>query len=273
MAEAAATPDIGALKTKMKATWVSGDFGKIAEVINGSGVDLVNRMELNPGETVLDVACGTGNTAIPAAKKGAIVTGIDLAPNLLEQARERAATEGVEVTFEEGDVEALPYVDNSFDTVITMFGAMFAPRPDITTAELIRVCKPGGRIVMANWTPSGFIGQMFKTTGKHVTPPNIPSPILWGDEETVKARFAEGTNEVKTVRVPTPFVVPFPPDEMVEYFREFYGPTKGAFNALDDDGKAALKKDLTDLWAANNRATDGTTDVESEYLEVTAIKA
>ena len=126
---------------------------------------------------------------------------------------------------------------------------------------------------MANWTPSGFIGQMFKTTGKHVTPPSIPSPILWGDEETVKTRFANGTSEVKSVRVPTPFVMPFSPAEVVDFFRDFYGPTKGAFNALDDNGKAALKKDLTDLWASQNRATDGTTDVESEYLEVTAIKA
>jgi len=273
MAETAATPDIGALKTKMKATWVSGDFGKIAEVIEGSGTDLIERLNLKAGETILDVACGTGNTAVPAAKKGAKVTGIDLAPNLVEQARARAAAEGVDATFEEGDAEALPYPDNSFDTVITMFGAMFAPRPEIVAAELVRVCKPGGRIVMANWTPSGFIGQMFKTTGKHVTPPSIPSPILWGDEETVKTRFANGTSEVKSVRVPTPFVMPFSPAEVVDFFRDFYGPTKGAFNALDDNGKAALKKDLTDLWASQNRATDGTTDVESEYLEVTAIKA
>jgi len=128
MAETAATPDIGALKTKMKATWVSGDFGKIAEVIEGSGTDLIERLNLKAGETVLDVACGTGNTAVPAAKKGAKVTGIDLAPNLVEQARARAAAEGVDATFEEGDAEALPYPDNSFDTVITMFGAMFAPR-------------------------------------------------------------------------------------------------------------------------------------------------
>ena len=273
MAETAATPDIGALKTKMKATWVSGDFGKIAEVIEGSGTDLIERLNLKAGETVLDVACGTGNTAVPAAKKGAKVTGIDLAPNLVEQAKERASAEGVDATFEEGDAEALPYPDNSFDTVISMFGAMFAPRPDIVAAELVRVCKPGGRIVMANWTPSGFIGQMFKTTGKHVTPPSIPSPVLWGDEETVKTRFANGTSDVKTVRIPTPFAMPFPPDKVVDYFREFYGPTMGAFNALDEERQTALKKDLTDLWAASNRATDGTTDVEAEYLEVTAIKA
>jgi SAM-dependent methyltransferase len=274
MAETAAiTPDIGVLKSKMKATWSSGDFGKIADVIQGGATEFVDRLNLKPGETVLDVACGTGNSAIPAARKGSVVTGVDIAVNLLEQARARAEAEGVEATFEEGDAEALPCADGSFDTVTTMFGAMFAPRPDKTSAELIRVCRPGGRIVMANWTPSGFIGQMFKTTGKHITPPSIPSPLLWGDEETANKRFSEGISEVKMVRTPIPFVLPFPPDEVVDFFREFYGPTKSSFAALDADGQEALKKDLTDLWRSHNRATDGTTKVDSEYLEVTAIRA
>jgi SAM-dependent methyltransferase len=258
----------------MKATWSSGDFGKIAEIIQSGAEEFVDRLDLKPNETVLDVACGTGNSAIPAARKGAVVTGVDIAPNLVEQARARAKAENVECWFDEGDAEDLPYPDGSFDTVITMFGAMFAPRPDKTASELVRVCRPGGRIVMANWTPTGFAGQMFKMGAKHVPPPpGVPPPVLWGDEETVKTRLNDGISDLKMVRTPIPFKFPFPPEQVVEYFREYFGPTKMAFASLDAHGQAALKKDLADLWEQNNRATDGTTEVESEYLEVTAIRS
>lgn len=275
MAETAATtPDIGALKTKMKATWSAGDFGKIAEIIQTGANEFVDRLNLKLGETVLDVACGTGNSAIPAAKKGARVTGVDIAANLLEQARERAATDGVECQFDEGDAEDLPYPDGAFDTVTTMFGAMFAPRPEKTAAELVRVCRPGGRIVMANWTPSGFVGQMFKLGAKHVPPPpNIAPPVLWGDQEVVKTRFSEGIGDLTTIPIKIDFIFPFSPDQVVEFFREYFGPTKMAFASLDADHQAALKKDLVDLWTANNRKNDGTTDVESEYLEVTVVRS
>ena len=274
MTETATTPDINALKSKMKATWSAGDFGKIAEIIQQGADEFVERLNIKPGEKVLDVACGTGNTAIPEARKGAIVTGVDIAANLLEQARGRAAAEGLNIQFDEGDAEDLPYPDASFDIVVTMFGAMFAPRPDKTAAELIRVCKPGGRIVMANWTPSGFVGHMFKTGSKHVPPPpGIQPPVLWGDEETVRTRLSDGISGLKTARIPIDFKFPKPPEQIVEHFREYFGPTKMAFASLDADGQAALKKDLVDLWEQNNRASDGTTDVESEYLEVTATKA
>jgi len=272
--ETATTPDINAIKSKMKTIWTAGDFGKIAEIIQGGADEFIDRLNLKPGETVLDVACGTGNTAIPAAKKGAAVTGVDIAANSLEQARARAAAEDLEVKFDEGDAEDLPYDDGSFDTVITMFGAMFAPRPDRTAAELTRVCRPGGRVVMANWTPNHFVGQMFKTGSKHVPPPpGIQPPVLWGDEETVKSRLNEGISNVTTVRIPIKFKFPFPPEQVVEYFREYFGPTKTAFASLDADGQAALKKDLVDLWTEHNRAADGTTEVEAEYLEVTAKRA
>ena len=274
MTETATTPDINAIKSKMKTIWTAGDFGKIAEIIQGGADEFIERLNLKPGETVLDVACGTGNTAIPAAKKGAVVTGVDIAANSLEQARARAAAENLEIKFDEGDAEDLPYPDASFDTVITMFGAMFAPRPDRTAAELTRVCRPGGRIVMANWTPNHFVGQMFKTGSKHVPPPpGIQPPVLWGDEETVKTRLGDGISDLKMVRTPIDFKFPYPPEQVVELFREYFGPTKMAFASLDADGQVALKKDLVDLWEQNNRATDGTTDVESEYLEVTATKA
>lgn len=275
MAEpAATTPDIGAIKSKMKTTWSSGDFGKIAEIIQNGADQFIERLDLKAGEKVLDVACGTGNLAIPASRKGAAVTGIDIAPNLIEQARSRAAAEGLDCKFEEGDAEDMPYADGAFDTVITMFGAMFAPRPDRTASELLRVCRSGGRLVMANWTPSAFVGQMFKTGSKHVPPPpGVPPPVLWGDEETVKTRLADGIRDLKMVRTPITFRFPFSPDQTVEYFREYFGPTNVAFASLDPDGQSALKRDLVGLWTTHNRATDGTTEVEAEYLEVTAIKA
>jgi SAM-dependent methyltransferase len=272
--QAAATPDIDKIKTKMKATWSAGDFGKIAESIQAGADEFIERLNIRPGETVLDVACGTGNLSIPAARKGASVTGVDIAPNLLEQARARAAAEGLTCKFDEGDAEDMPYADASFDTVITMFGAMFAPRPERTASELLRVCRTGGRVGMANWTPQHFVGQMFKIGAKHVPPPpGIQPPVLWGDEETARARFGGSVSDLTMTKVPITFKFPFPPEKVVEYFREFFGPTKMAFAALDPDGQASLKADLVDLWTENNRATDGTTEVEGEYLEVIATKA
>ncbi|MGC2235342.1 MAG: class I SAM-dependent methyltransferase [Pyrinomonadaceae bacterium] len=267
------TPEMQNLKAKMKSVWSAGDFGKIALSIEKGGEEFIERLNLQKGERVLDVACGTGNLALPAARKGAVVTGIDIAPNLLEQARARAGAENLECRFEEGDAENMPYADASFDTVLTMFGAMFAPRPDVTASELVRVCRPKGKIAMANWTPEAFTGQMFKTGAKHVPPPpNIPSPVLWGDEETVRRRLQEGIAELHLARRPITFLYPFSPGEVVEYFRQFFGPTQFAFNALDEQGQAALRQDLEQLWTEHNRATDGTTEVESEYLEVIAVR-
>lgn len=268
------SPDFDALKAKMKSTWIAGDFGKIAKSIEAGAEEFIARLNLSAGERVLDVACGTGNLSIPAARTGAIVTGLDIAPNLLEQARIRAAAENLECKFDEGDAEQLPYTDASFDTVVTMFGAMFAPRPEIAANELVRVCRPRGRIAMANWTPGGFTGQMFKTNAKHVPPPpDIPSPVLWGDEETVKSRLSDGIAELTLTRRPIMFYYPFSPVEVVEHFRQFFGPTQFAFAALDTNGQAALRSDLEQLWTEFNRANDGTTEVESEYLEVVAVRA
>ena len=259
------------LKAKLKATWMAGDFGQVAKVIEKCAEEFIDRMNLTAGTRVLDVACGSGNLTIPAAQKGANVTGVDIATNLIEQARERAKSEGVTVQFDEGDAEQLPYVDASFDVVVTMFGAMFAPRPEMVASELIRVCKPGGRIAMANWTPAGFIGQMFKTTGKHVTPPpNMPSPLLWGNEDTVKERLSNGIADIQMTPRMCVFNFPFPPAEVVEFFRQYYGPTDKAFGTLDETGQAALRKDLEQLWSEHNKASDGTTLVEGEYLEVIA---
>jgi SAM-dependent methyltransferase len=265
--------ELEALKSRLKATWMSGDFDKIAQIIEAGAAAFIERLALPPGAGVLDVACGSGNLSIPAARAGAVVTGVDIAPNLIETARKRALAEGLKIKFDEGDAEQLPYPDASFDVVVTMFGAMFAPRPEATAAELLRVCRPGGRIAMANWTPAGFIGQMFKSTAAHVPPPNIPSPLLWGDEATVQERLRSDVAEIRLTRRMTSFHLPMTPEQSVDYFRAWYGPTLRAFAALDDDGQAALRRDLTRLWSVHNQATDGTTHVEAEYLEVVATHA
>ncbi len=268
------TTEMEQLKTRLRATWVAGDFAEIAKAIEKGALEFVERLDVKRGVRVLDVACGNGNTAIPAARSGASVTGVDIAPYLIEQAVVRAEREGVAADFDIGDVEKLPYEDASFDVVLTMFGAMFAPRPDVTASELKRVCRSGGSIAMANWTPSGFIGEMFKTTGKHVKPPaGMPSPLLWGDEKTVEERFADGVADLRFVRKKIDFVFLMSPVEVVEHFRMYYGPTQKAFEALDERGQAALREDLEDLWTEHNRVSDGSTRVESEYLEVKATRS
>src|SRR5437868_5280090 len=192
------TTEMEALKSKLRATWIAGDFGVIARSIEQGGRDFVERLDLKPGTKVLDVACGTGNLALPAARGGADVTGIDIAPNLIEQATASAEREGIKAKFEVGDAEAMPYADGDFDVVMTMFGAMFAPRADVTASELKRVCKSGGLIAMANWTPEAFTGAMFKTASKHVPPPpGMSPPLQWGMEDMVRERFSEGISNLE----------------------------------------------------------------------------
>jgi SAM-dependent methyltransferase len=268
------TPELEALKTKLRSTWIAGDFGQIAKISARGAEEFVKRLDIKPGMGLLDVACGTGNTALPAARLGANVTGVDIAPNLLEQARESASREGLEIKFEEGDAEALAYDDGSFDAVVTMFGAMFAPRPDVVAAELKRVCRSGGFIAMANWTPTGFVGHMFKTVSSHVPPPpGMPPPVLWGVDETVRARLGEGFSKIETKPRPIIFAFPGSPADTVEYFRSYFGPAQKAFASLDEEGQAALRHDLEQLWTRHNRVIDGSTEIESEYLEVIAVKA
>src|SRR5215472_2414211 len=191
-------PDITALKAKVREAWMAGDFGVIARYAEAAEEEFIARLKLTPGTHVLDVASGTGNTAIPAARTGAAVVGVDIAPNLLVQARERAREAGVQVEFREGDAEQLAFPDGSFDMIISIFGAMFAPRPERVASELLRVCRPGGTIAMGNWTPSGFVGKMFAVSAKHVPPPpGVPAPSLWGDEAVVRQRLGQGAREIK----------------------------------------------------------------------------
>jgi SAM-dependent methyltransferase len=273
MSNSELTPEMESLKTKLRSVWIAGDFGRIAKSIEDGAAEFVERLNLQAGQTVLDVACGTGNLALPAARFGALVTGIDIAPNLVEQARANAEAENLQIQFDVGDAENMPYEDASFDAVITMFGAMFAPRPDVTAVELKRVCRSGGVIAMANWTPSGFTGQMFKLGSKYLAPPaNMPAPVLWGDEAAVRERLGNGIADLKMTARKIMFKFPFSPPEVVEHFRKYFGPTNTVFAALDEKQQAALRGDLEQIWTENNQATDGTTAVESDYLEVIAVR-
>jgi len=260
------------LTQRVQATWTAGDFGRIATGYERGAAEFIARLGLGQGETVLDVACGTGNLSLPAARAGASVTGIDIAPNLIAQAETNAASEGLRIAFEVGDAERLPYPDRAFQTVVTMFGAMFAPRPERASAELLRVTRSGGRIAMANWTPTGFVGEMLKTTVRFApAAPGVPSPLLWGTEAAVRERLAVGSKSLTFERRLITFEYPMGPGEVVDYFRLWYGPTLRAFGTLDEAGREGLQRELERLWGDHNLATDGTTRVVSEYLEVLAV--
>jgi SAM-dependent methyltransferase len=270
----AASPQLEQLKSGMKSAWMAGDFGEVAKYTAAAAENFVARIGIPPGARVLDVACGTGNTAIPAARAGAQVTGVDIATNLLAQAEKRAKTEGLRAHFQEGDAEHLPFGDSEFDVVLSMYGAMFAPRPDRVAAELARVCKPGGTIAMANWTPEGFVGKSFRITAKHVPPPpGVPAPVLWGDEQVVHQRFAGAVSTLNARRQVARFQYPFAPGEVVEFFKQYFGPTKMAFARLDAPARERLAAELESLWKEHNQDPDGGTMVDAEYLEVHALRA
>ena len=264
--------DLDQLKTRLKTTWMSGDYDVVARYMEKDAEVFYQRLGIKPGTRLLDVGCGAGQLSLIAARAGAKVTGCDIATNWLEQARTRAAAEGLEITFEEGDAEALPYKDGQFDAVVSLVGAMFAPRPELVAAELSRVCRPGGTIAMANWTAGGFIGLMFKTIARHIAPSGMPSPTLWGDEATVRDRFRDGIATLKLTPRLYRFEYPFPPDAVVEFFRVNYGPMTRAFASLDASGQKVLRSELVRLWSEHNTAAGDTTKVDSEYLEVIATR-
>ncbi len=269
-------PNLPAVKAQQKTTWESGDFGQVARSIEHVAEEFMARLPLRPGAKVLDVACGTGNLALIAARRGCEVSGIDIATNLIVQARARAAAEALRVDFKEGDAEAMPYQDNQFDLAVSIFGVMFTPQPDIAVAELRRVTKPRGVIALANWTPEGFIGKMFKVFKVHLPPPpaGVPSPMGWGDVATVRSRLQHGFSSVRLTRRIAMIRYPFPPAETVEFFRQYYGPTQRAFASLDAPAQAALRRDLVELHIANNTAgRHDTTEVAAEYLEVVTVRS
>ena len=274
MTAVATSTDMDALKSRLKATWMDGNYDVFSRLMESSAVEFLDRLQIAPGLAVLDVACGSGQLALMAAKRGAKVTGVDIAANSIQAARARAAAEALDARFDEGDAEALPYPDATFDVVATIFGAMFAPRPELVAAELTRVCRRGGTIAMANWTKEGFIGQMFKTIARFIAPPGMPSPVLWGDEAVVRERFGSTLSDLRLTRVIYRFDYPFGPADVVEFFRTNYGPTTRAFAALGETDCSALRDDLVQLWTSHNKAAGPShTLVDAEYLEVVGIRA
>jgi ubiquinone/menaquinone biosynthesis C-methylase UbiE len=266
------TPDIQTIKARQKATWESGDFGQVATYIMRDAESFMSHIRLQPGMKVLDAACGTGNLAVLAARAGCTASGLDIASNLLAQARARAQKESLTIKYTEGDVEAMPYPDASFDVVVSMFGVMFAPRPERVVSELARVVKPGGFIALANWSPDGFIGKMFAVFARHLPPPpGFPSPLLWGDETVVRARFCGIAEDLRFTRRIAPMRFPFNPAGTVDFFRRYYGPTLRAFGSLSPENQAALSRDLVELQTRHNVSTRADeTETPSAYLEIHA---
>jgi SAM-dependent methyltransferase len=225
-----------------------------------------------PGARLLDVACGSGQLALIAARHGVDATGIDVAENLIERARERARVEGLRVRFQEGDAEDLPFADASFDVVASLVGAMFAPRPKVVAKELLRVCRPGGVVAMANWTPRGFIGRLFHIIRNFISPSGMREPMLWGEEAEVRKLLGPGVSKMEFTRRNAVLNFPFPPDEVVNFFRLYHGPSNRAFASLDRSGRVRLHAEMEKLWSAHNLANGGFTKVDAEWLEVIAIR-
>jgi SAM-dependent methyltransferase len=262
----AETIDLNAVKARQQGAWSSGDYAVVGTTLQIVGEQLCEALDLRAGEKVLDVAAGNGNASLAAARRWAEVTATDYVPELLERARQRATAERLELVFREADAEALPFDKESFDVVMSTFGVMFTPNQELAASELLRVCRPGGRIALANWTPEGFIGQLFKTIGKHVPPaPGVKSPALWGTE----ARLAELFPGQQLSVTRRHFVFRYrSPGHWLEVFRTWYGPVLKAFAALDQQGQSALEADLLALIHAFNRSGDGGMVAPSEYLEV-----
>jgi ubiquinone/menaquinone biosynthesis C-methylase UbiE len=261
-------PDLGAIKARQRQTWASGDFHVIAALIMPVSERLCDEVDLRAGQRVLDVATGSGNTAIAAARRLCEVTGMDYVPALLERGRARAAAEGLRVTFEEGDAEALPVAAGAYDVVLSTFGSMFAPDQEQAARELLRACRPGGRIGLASWTPEGWIGEVFRITGRHVPPPaGLRPPTRWGTEEGLRELFGDSAATLRATR--RTFDWRFASTQQyLDLFRTYYGPTYKAFEALDEPGRQALARDLVAAVGRYNRSVDGTLLVPSEYLEV-----
>ena len=268
----ATTPDLKAIKTKQQAAWSSGDYAVVGATLQIVGEQLAEAMDLRAGAKVLDIAAGNGNFTLAAAHSWCDVTSTAYVEALLNRGRLRAEAEGLKVTFQKADAEELPFGDGAFDAVASTFGAMFSPDQGRTASEMLRVCRSGGRIGLANWTPDGFIGQMFKTIGKHLPPPaGLKSPALWGTAEWMEKAFGAESSALKAE--PRNFVFRYrSPQHFLDVFRDYYGPMLKAFEALNAAGRKALSQDIIELIGRFNTSGDGTVVVPGEYLEVVVTK-
>ncbi len=259
--------DFAAVKNRQQAAWSAGDYAVVGTTLQIVGEELCEALDLRAGQRVLDVAAGNGNATLAAARRWCEVTSTDYVRSLLDSGRARAQAEGHQIRFEEADAENLPYADASFDAVISTFGVMFTPDQERAAAELARVCRPGGRIGLANWTPESFIGRLFKAIGGYVPPaPGVKSPALWGSRDRLAELFGATARELRTER--RHFVFRYrSPAHWLDVFRTYYGPINRTYAALDADRQAAFTREVMDLMARDNRATDGTLVLPSEYLE------
>jgi ubiquinone/menaquinone biosynthesis C-methylase UbiE len=267
------TPDYSAIKARQNAAWASGDYARIGVTLQIVGESLAETMDLRPGASVLDVAAGNGNATLAFARRLCTVTSTDYVDTLLARGRARAEAEALDVTYEIADAEQLPFSDSAFDAVVSTFGVMFTPNQHKAASELLRVCRPDGKIGLANWTPAGFIGEVFKALGKHIAPPiGVSSPARWGTESWIVQTFRP---QARTIAIENKaFVFRYQsPQHFMDVLRAFYGPIHKAFLALDANGQAALAGDLMDTIARFNTATDGSMRVPSDYVEVIVAKA
>jgi len=269
---AAMAPDLAALKTRQHAAWSSGDYAVIGATLQIVGEELCEALDLRAGERVLDVAAGNGNVSLAAARRWCDVVSTDYVPSLLERGRARAKADRLTIEFKEADAEALPFADGAFDAVVSTFGVMFTPKHDQAAAEIMRVCKSGGKIGLANWTPEGLIGQVFKTLGRYLPPPaGAKSPALWGTRGHLTAMFGPAAVEIRAE--PRTFNFRYrSAQHFLEVLRTYYGPMLKAFAALDEAKRDDLKDDLLALIASMNKAGDGTLVAPSEYLELVITK-
>jgi ubiquinone/menaquinone biosynthesis C-methylase UbiE len=267
----AASQELAVVKTRQQAMWASGDFAVIGTTIQIVGEMICEAVDLRGGERVLDVAAGNGNATLAAARRFGVVTSTDYVPALLERGRKRAEAEGADVTFQVADAEALPFPDASFDVVLSTFGVMFAPNHELAARELMRVCRPGGRIGLACWTPAGFLGDVFRVVASHVPPiPGVQSPLLWGTEAHIGTLFEDATAISKTARS---YAFRYrSPEHWLDVFRTYYGPVHKAFAALDADGQSALEADLLALLRRANTAGGAGLVIPAEYLETVITK-
>jgi SAM-dependent methyltransferase len=265
--------EIAKLKSRLRRIWNAGDYDRLSRYMQIEAEAFYHRLAIPPGSRLLDVGCGSGQLALIAARNGVNADGIDIAEKLVARAHERARIEGLRARFHQADAEDLPFADASFDVVTSVAGAMFAPRPHLAANELLRVCRRGGVVAMANWTPQGFVGQLFKCISNFVAPSGMRDPVLWGDETEVRALLGWGVSSLQMTRRKTSLNFPFPPSEVVRFFRLYHGPANRAFASLDRAARLRLQAEMEELWSAHNVARGGLTQVDAEWLEVVGNRA
>lgn len=268
------TPELQAVKNRIKSVWSNGDFGILAKVLEPEEKKLFRRLSIPKGASLLDVACGSGTIALEAARNGIKAKGLDIVEDLIRQAQESSRAENLEIDFIVGDAEDMPYADSQFDFVITVFGAMFCPRPLVAAGELFRVCRPGGNVVMGNWTTEGEINDFFDVVSKYSQPqpPGVPSPMEWGTRKLVEERIGSKCSNLEMEIRKLIMDFPMAPPEVSSHYIKYFGPTKTVYDMLEDKSKAEFERDLTEVWVKNNKGTPDNTIIEADYLQVVATK-